>query len=177
MTPASNKFGVVFLTLAVIVLMSLTDASQTKTRVTRLPGKRFRIPRQSGCQDGEYQQAGITCCRCPAGHKVVRHCKSNPNDGECGPCDTNLEVVVPCTSIQNTKCQCKEDHYCSSGTDTCILCQPCQQCGVEGIKAKDPSPQVETTNQRIKQSCRFSVISNLACLILQMYWVGGICRK
>lgn len=37
----------------------------------------------------------------------------------------NLEVEEECTAGRDTKCRCKEDHFCSS--ESCTICHPCKK--------------------------------------------------
>ncbi|XP_028983607.1 tumor necrosis factor receptor superfamily member 6-like isoform X2 [Betta splendens] len=120
--------------------------------------------KRSACVDGTYVINGRTCCRCAAGQYRSSHCSDVPNDTKCTYCErgtynsepnsdascqpcrscdhqhAGLEVDEPCTSASNTKCRCAADHYCDSGD--CKVCQPCRQCGSEGVQ----SPCTPTLN-------------------------------
>ncbi|XP_053188579.1 tumor necrosis factor receptor superfamily member 6-like [Scomber japonicus] len=113
------------------------------------------------CPNGlpTYDHEGKKCCKCDKGQRWIGHCtatsstkcekcasgtyNSLPNDlPTCEPCiscssNANLEVREHCTSVSDTKCQCKKDHYCTGYMkDTCRLCNPCKVCGDEGIKER-----------------------------------------
>uniref|UniRef100_A0A3B4UJN8 Tumor necrosis factor receptor superfamily member 6-like n=1 Tax=Seriola dumerili TaxID=41447 RepID=A0A3B4UJN8_SERDU len=158
MASDSNKFSNKFITLALLFLsLAYSSASSlTKEGIAQHPVTLVRNRRQSKCQNGEYEHKGMLCCQCGAGQRLVSHCTKNgsyavcelckdgtfsshPNFQEkcepctsCGQTNANLEVKEPCTPAQDTKCGCKEGHYCSSGTDVCRLCQPCEKCADEG---------------------------------------------
>ncbi|XP_034408489.1 tumor necrosis factor receptor superfamily member 23 [Cyclopterus lumpus] len=109
------------------------------------------------CVDGIYEHGGGICCLCGAGQYLKEHCTTSEQYGECELCtrntyrslpnsldscepctscsqpNANLVVKQACTSAIDAKCQCKKDHYCSSGTETCIICNPCKECP-KGIK-------------------------------------------
>uniref|UniRef100_A0A3B4FD20 Tumor necrosis factor receptor superfamily member 6 n=1 Tax=Pundamilia nyererei TaxID=303518 RepID=A0A3B4FD20_9CICH len=109
------------------------------------------------CLDGTYNFRNWTCCNCPVGQRVIRHCTNgNRRDGKCEICEkdtynsepsdretchrctscaqanANLEVEEECTVGRDTKCRCKEDHFCSS--ESCTICHPCKKCGIGGVK-------------------------------------------
>uniref|UniRef100_A0A8C4NRI1 Apoptosis-mediating surface antigen FAS n=1 Tax=Dicentrarchus labrax TaxID=13489 RepID=A0A8C4NRI1_DICLA len=96
---------------------------------------------------------------CGAGWRVVKHCNTNLQRGECKECEAetyssyhndqtscepctscshpnaNLEVVEHCTPASDAKCGCKKDHYCVTAEESCKLCHPCKTCdGPENIK-------------------------------------------
>ncbi|XP_071336506.1 tumor necrosis factor receptor superfamily member 6 isoform X2 [Trachinotus anak] len=109
----------------------LTFGNDTQHPIKRL----LRNRRQDVCQDGHYQHDGKTCCLCAAGQQLVNHCDKKPDDGKCEPCEpANLEEDAPCSAAQDAKCRCKKDHFCSSGKESCLLCQPCKKCRPDDVK-------------------------------------------
>ncbi|KAK5623471.1 hypothetical protein CRENBAI_013785 [Crenichthys baileyi] len=131
----------------------------TEPEVRRLSFRELLRVRRQACADGTYQHDGKTCCLCAAGQHVKDHCKISADDRQCEfcqarstynsepnskmscePCtscsheNANLEVEEPCTIYKDTKCKCKKDHYCTSGTGTCKICQPCDKCDSTGVK-------------------------------------------
>uniref|UniRef100_A0A3P8Q107 Tumor necrosis factor receptor superfamily member 6 n=2 Tax=Astatotilapia calliptera TaxID=8154 RepID=A0A3P8Q107_ASTCA len=116
-----------------------------------------RIRREPECLDGTYNFTNWSCCNCPVGQRVIEHCtngnkmngkceicerdtyNSEPSDREtchrctsCAQANANLEVEEECTAGRDTKCRCKEDHFCSS--ESCTICHPCKKCGIGGVK-------------------------------------------
>ncbi|XP_062257417.1 tumor necrosis factor receptor superfamily member 6 isoform X1 [Platichthys flesus] len=114
--------------------------------------------RRQACPYGTYEHEGWTCCLCGAGQQVKTHCTAaNQTNGKCEACDpdtynshataqefcepctscihpnANLEVAENCTRTSNAKCRCKNGHYCDRGPETCKVCNPCKECGSEGV--------------------------------------------
>ncbi|XP_035519231.1 tumor necrosis factor receptor superfamily member 6 [Morone saxatilis] len=137
-------------------------------------------PASGQCTDGTYNYKGKDCCRCGAGWHVVKHCNASLQRGECKECDhetynsdpngqtscepctscshgnDNLEVVEPCTPARDTKCGCKEGHYCNTPEEICRLCQACETCGgPENIK----EPCTNRTNTVCKEKSEGGNIS------------------
>ncbi|XP_054456288.1 tumor necrosis factor receptor superfamily member 6 [Anoplopoma fimbria] len=143
MAATSSMFSVGFI---VFVLLSVTTTSAEERSATN-----------AMCVDGMYAHGARNCCLCAAGQHLVNHCTTDQQFGKCEPCATNtysnqptyqkscepctscshtnadLELEEPCTPASDAKCRCKKDHYCSSSTETCTLCNPCTECP-EGIK-------------------------------------------
>ncbi|CAJ1067280.1 tumor necrosis factor receptor superfamily member 6 [Xyrichtys novacula] len=150
---------------------------------------------RSQCVDGTYKHAGRDCCRCGAGSKVVEHCTENLKHGKCEPCEDgrfnshptgetkcedctfcthpneNLEVDEPCTAARDAKCRCQPDHYCVSGTESCLLCHPCKKCGAEGIKWKCAGNNNTVCNE-IKDKSQGGVIAGI---IFAVIFVIAVC--
>ncbi|KAF7668377.1 hypothetical protein LDENG_00016890 [Lucifuga dentata] len=158
----------------------------------------FHSKRQSElCQDGEYQHEGKTCCKCGAGLRLKKHCRLQKDDRECAYCqlgitysshpnfqescepctscahpNANLEVAEPCTIARDTVCQCKKDHFCSSGIEPCRLCQPCKECGAEGVKVActDISDTICNTSLGVTLGAVFVVIVLLAVIVIGLWY-------
>ncbi|XP_020776953.2 tumor necrosis factor receptor superfamily member 6 [Boleophthalmus pectinirostris] len=133
-----------YVVLAVCMLASQTEEG------------RVRVRRQ-GCRYDTYSYEERFCCKCGPGFRVKEHCtiqsetdcvpcitgkeyQSQPNQEKtCEPCTScehphaNLVVDRQCTPSVDSTCKCKENHYCSSGAESCKTCEPCQSCS-EGIK-------------------------------------------
>ncbi|TDH01398.1 hypothetical protein EPR50_G00179450 [Perca flavescens] len=148
----SSRFPAWFITLVLLTLLVSAASSSGQNG--------------SHCIDGTYDHEGRTCCLCGAGLHLVEHCttdlqigkcqtcpkleySSHPNyETSCEPCTScsqpsaNLEVDEPCTPARNTRCRCKENHYCSSDIKPCITCKPCKVCD-EGIEV-DCTPNSDT---------------------------------
>lgn len=140
---APRKCTACFVTIVICLL-----TCQTQGRVVRI--------KRQDCPDGTHDQG--SCCNCGPGQKLKKPCtelvqtecelceggkeyQSHANYLEtCEPCSScsqinaNLEVDQHCTPYKNTVCKCKKNHYCSSGTQPCQICEPCQECGTEGVK-------------------------------------------
>ncbi|XP_055083224.1 tumor necrosis factor receptor superfamily member 6 isoform X2 [Periophthalmus magnuspinnatus] len=150
-----------------VVLALCMLASQTEGRVRRL--------RRQSCLNGTYEYMGLTCCKCAAGSKVEEHCTSQTQT-RCEPCEpgkqyqshanelktcesctscghpsANLEVDRQCTPLVDSTCKCKENHYCSSGTTPCKICEPCQLCDSEGIKVACSATNNTICNDKSKE--------------------------
>ncbi|MED6277993.1 hypothetical protein CHARACLAT_019188 [Characodon lateralis] len=150
-------FNLIF--LHVFCVITLSYSVSTEPEVRRLSFRELLRVRRQVCADGTYTHDGKTCCLCSAGQHLIGHCKtstdntqceicqpgstysSHPNSKEsCEPCtscsheNANLEVEESCTIYRDTKCKCKKDHYCPSGTGTCTICQPCDKCDFTGVK-------------------------------------------
>ncbi|XP_008285019.1 tumor necrosis factor receptor superfamily member 6 [Stegastes partitus] len=157
MASTFHPWLIIFLFLHVS-LDYFSASSEPEGSVFRGSFKEFTRRRRQGCQDGTYVHEGKTCCLCAAGQRLVKHCVDKPDDRICEHCEmhvtynsdpnsqetclpctscsqphANLEEDSPCTPARNTKCRCKENHFCNSGTETCEICQPCTKCehGVE----------------------------------------------
>ncbi|XP_067374739.1 tumor necrosis factor receptor superfamily member 6 isoform X2 [Channa argus] len=153
----------VFVGLCLLLPLACYSASsQTQGSVGGRSPKGLLRKKRNLCVDGTYEYNGRECCLCGAGLKLKNHCVLNKDDGNCTQCDANtynshpnfkqscepctscdhpnanLQIDEPCTTARNTKCKCKEDHYCiNAGLDSsesCILCIPCTVCGAAGIK-------------------------------------------
>uniref|UniRef100_A0A667YNM4 Uncharacterized protein n=1 Tax=Myripristis murdjan TaxID=586833 RepID=A0A667YNM4_9TELE len=129
------------LTVVLLLFRRVTSSAppQTKAKDTPVPLYQALLTRvrRQGCQDGEYQHEGKTCCFCPAGQHLVNHCTENHGqnckiceDGKymshpniqtnCDTCTScshrsaNLEEKEPCTVYRNRVCQCKDGFYCTT---------------------------------------------------------------
>ncbi|KAM9344910.1 tumor necrosis factor receptor superfamily member 6 [Symphorus nematophorus] len=141
MAADQNKLPLWFITLVLFFFLALESVFSS-----------------SPCADGTYDHDGRKCCQCRVGSRLVKHCTTNLQYGECEDCESgwytsspnsqmscepctscshpneNLEEDEPCTPGRDRKCRCKKDHYCFSQPDICRLCHPCKNCGDEGIK-------------------------------------------
>ncbi|XP_015236337.1 PREDICTED: tumor necrosis factor receptor superfamily member 6-like isoform X2 [Cyprinodon variegatus] len=163
---SSNRVskGLILLLIGVFCLINVSISSPV------FNGTHLRVKRQ-GCQDGTYKHEGRDCCLCAAGQRLKNHCTTSPDDRECEFCEpgisynsepnskescepctscshenANLEVDEPCTPYKDTKCKCKANHYCNSGT--CKICQPCDKCDATGVK----EPCTATSNAVCNES-------------------------
>ncbi|XP_040905927.1 tumor necrosis factor receptor superfamily member 6 [Toxotes jaculatrix] len=151
------------------------------------------------CADGTYQHEGNTCCLCGAGQRLERHCTVKQYDEVCKPCDAgtyisqpnsqqhcepctscdhpnaNLEVAEACTAARNTKCRCKEDHYCSSGTETCRICHPCEKCDAEGVKVACTATNNTVCNDKTEGENSLTGITIAVIVVLVALGVGLYC--
>ncbi|KAK9541451.1 hypothetical protein VZT92_001493 [Zoarces viviparus] len=145
------------------------------------------------CVDETYRysdiKGGRTCCLCGTGQYVKNHCTTDLQYGECKECDpntyssqpnnrkscepctscsqpnANLEEKEPCTFAVDTKCQCKQDHYCSSGTETCRLCNPCKECP-EGVKVACSGHNNTVCNDKIEEENNNGVIIGIVVALI-----------
>lgn len=154
------------------------------------------------CTDGTYEHEGRECCLCGAGLHLVEHCSTSQTYGKCEPCGSgkysshpnyqlscepctscshpngNLEVDEPCTPAVDTKCRCKKDHYCNSGTETCKLCHPCKECGDEGIKVACTSNNNTVCNEIKEVSHVGGIIAGiLVAVVIIAAAVAGVLWK
>uniref|UniRef100_A0A3B4BC00 Uncharacterized protein n=1 Tax=Periophthalmus magnuspinnatus TaxID=409849 RepID=A0A3B4BC00_9GOBI len=148
---------------------------------------------RQGCFNGTYEYMGLTCCKCAAGKSVEEHCTSQTQT-RCEPCEpgkqyqshanelktcescttcghpsANLEVDRQCTPLVDSTCKCKENHYCSSGTTPCKICEPCQLCDSEGIKVACSATNNTICNDKSKgivSPCGVSVLVISACICI-----------
>ncbi|XP_074532121.1 tumor necrosis factor receptor superfamily member 5 isoform X2 [Halichoeres trimaculatus] len=150
------------------------------------------------CVDGTYSHEGRECCLCGVGLKLVEHCTTRLQYGKCEPCDLgtfsshpssegkcepctscthpneNLEVEEQCTSARNTKCRCKQDHYCSSSTDICHLCHPCKKCGAEGIKIQCAGKNNTVCNEDIQDKGEAGKIVGIVIAIIALLAIVAV---
>ncbi|XP_029376976.1 tumor necrosis factor receptor superfamily member 6 [Echeneis naucrates] len=174
-----------------LVLSSVTSPALQPAKRPR------RLRRQGGCQDGTYTHEGRTCCLCAAGERLVRHCQTTPNDGQCESCEhntynthpnsqtscqpctscdhpnANLMLAEPCTRAQDAKCQCKMDHYCTSGTDICHLCTPCKKCGAEGVKIACTYMYNTVCNPETEEK-NTGMIGGIVAVVLIVFVIAGL---
>ncbi|XP_067466401.1 tumor necrosis factor receptor superfamily member 6 isoform X1 [Thunnus thynnus] len=145
----SNMIPVWFIIFA-LSLVSVLSPTEGKEPI------RSRRQDSNFCIDGTYVHGNRSCCKCGAGQLLIQHCTVNPNDRKCDHCKegtytshpnfqttcepctqcddkANLKVDEPCSPDRNTKCRCKEDHYCDK-EEPCTFCFPCKVCGAYGIK-------------------------------------------
>ncbi|XP_039994468.1 tumor necrosis factor receptor superfamily member 6 isoform X2 [Xiphias gladius] len=185
MASPSRGFPVCFTTFVLLlshVSPAYSSASLlTEAKVPRPVKGLFRNRRQL-CDYGDYKYEGRTCCLCGPGQKLESHCNTRPNDQQCKQCDSgtysshpnsqpscepckscdhpfaNLEEAEPCTPAANTKCRCKKDHYCGSGTEICSLCHHCKECGAEGIKVACTSTNNTVCNDKTQGGNSWTII-------------------
>ncbi|KAK7152931.1 hypothetical protein R3I93_010990 [Phoxinus phoxinus] len=156
-------------------------------------GRRMR-KRRDTCGEGRppYQHEGKTCCQCPTGYRVLRHCtdtnqtacdrcesntySDHPNsDHNCRPCkicntDANMELETKCSEYSNTVCKCQKDHYCDQGVQ-CKICKPCDTCDEVDIACNVCKDAKDTTmsNGAIAAAVLVPVIA-IICLVLFFLW-------
>uniref|UniRef100_A0A667XYM5 Death domain-containing protein n=1 Tax=Myripristis murdjan TaxID=586833 RepID=A0A667XYM5_9TELE len=129
------------LTVVLLLFRRVTSSAppQTKAKDTPVPLYQALLTRvrRQGCQDGEYQHEGKTCCFCPAGNLGVLPSQINliclKHHQGLTPtlmpvcCSSvilaNLEEKEPCTVYRNRVCQCKDGFYCT--TPGCVTCRLC----------------------------------------------------
>ncbi|XP_029925760.1 tumor necrosis factor receptor superfamily member 6 isoform X2 [Myripristis murdjan] len=207
---ASNSFSAFFSVLFffTICLPWVTSSAppQTKAKDTPVPLYQALLTRvrRQGCQDGEYQHEGKTCCFCPAGQHLVNHCTENHGqnckiceDGKymshpniqtnCDTCTScshrsaNLEEKEPCTVYRNRVCQCKDGFYCT--TPGCVTCRLCEECGDRGVKVKCKgtvnticNDQKQGTNPAaIIVPVLFAVVVAALLVVLYLRWKKKLC--
>ncbi|KAJ0004720.1 hypothetical protein NQD34_010934 [Periophthalmus magnuspinnatus] len=172
-----------------VVLALCMLASQTEGRVRRV--------RRQGCLNGTYEYMGLTCCKCAAGSKVEEHCTSQAQT-RCEPCEpgkqyqshanelktcesctscghpsANLEVDRQCTPLVDSTCKCKENHYCSSGTTPCKICEPCQLCDSEGIKVACSATNNTICNDKSKDNNVVVIVGSTVGTCLAVLVIGA----
>ncbi|KAG7492706.1 hypothetical protein MATL_G00017680 [Megalops atlanticus] len=150
--------------LACILFVAYAASSSLAKRAVTLntTEDRHRVKRES-CQEGYDSVTG--CCFCPSGFHVVKGCSENKNDTSCEECQSgtfsehknlemtcepcsrcdgkaNLEVESACTPRTNTKCKCKEGHYCES--EGCKVCHPCKICEDGFVVENECTPTKDT---------------------------------
>ncbi|XP_026865087.2 hematopoietic death receptor isoform X1 [Electrophorus electricus] len=102
----------------------------------------------------EYLYNGICCLNCPAGTYVKEHCSRASSRGHCVQCDFDTytehdnglakcfqctkcrldqDPGAPCTTTQNTRCQCKKGLYCLPD-QVCEVCKTCSRCKEDEVE-------------------------------------------
>ncbi|XP_047459820.1 tumor necrosis factor receptor superfamily member 6 [Mugil cephalus] len=191
MASASKISTLLIFLIFFVDLLSLAISSTQANVHQDSPYGKSRIRRQT-CVDGMYDHEGKQCCKCAAGQRVEKHCTtdltygqcefceedtyiSHPNgQTSCDPCtscnqpNANLEVDLPCTRARNTRCRCKTDHYCDTGT--CKVCLPCTTCEFGVDKACTP-----TSDAVCKEANNNNVGAIVApIVIVALLVIGGI---
>ncbi|KAM6465671.1 tumor necrosis factor receptor superfamily member 10B-like isoform 1-T1 [Liasis olivaceus] len=102
-------------------------------------------PLQAYCDPGEYPYSGICCKYCPAGTHFEEYCDfphtlgkcKSCTDGEnymdrenrldhclsCDECKSGFRMVKPCTTKNNTVCQCNDGYFRPQGCEECMKCK------------------------------------------------------
>lgn len=117
------------------------------------------------CQDGHFNPQ-------PNYERNCHRCTS------CSQRSENLEVDTPCTIARDTRCRCKQHHFCHSFNEgICILCHPCIQCGPEGIKHQCTGSNNTVCNDKTEVSgggdattIVVAVLLTLAALTAVLVW-------
>ncbi|GAA6229330.1 tumor necrosis factor receptor superfamily member 6 isoform X1 [Lates japonicus] len=176
--------------LAWFIACDLLCSCVLQAKKTRFPVKALLRHRRQSCADGTYEHEGMTCCLCGAGLKLESHCLRSRDDRQCSPCEhgkyssqpnfqpqcdpctscehpnANLEVEEPCTPARDTKCRCKKNHFCSSGTETCRICYPCRECGDEGVKVPCTAKNNTVCNDKIEGGNTGTIIAIIVPILL-----------
>ncbi|CAN9499724.1 unnamed protein product [Ophioblennius macclurei] len=159
----------------------------------------FRMKRQV-CLDGTYEHEGKTCCLCAAGQFLKEHCNLSQDDGKCDHCEpgstynnhpnnletcqvctscthpnANLEVAERCTIARDTKCRCKQDHYCISNTGICTICQPCTKCSTSIKEACTATSDTVCNEPEGSQTSKIVGLIVAVLVILAGAAVGVVC--
>ncbi|KAM3605734.1 uncharacterized protein V6R79_003827 [Siganus canaliculatus] len=152
------------------------------------------------CQDGTYEHGKRTCCLCGIGYHLEQHCTSVPADRTCTPCregetymsqpndltscdsctscsheNDNLEEDEPCLPSRDRKCRCKKDHYCVSWTNSksCMLCQPCAQCGSEGVKTECTNSSDTVCNDK-RQGTNLGIVVGILVAVIAILAAAAV---
>lgn len=67
-----------------------------------------------------------TCKSCVNGSTYTEYDNKLQRCLSCSSCEHNMEVLIPCTTIKNTQCQCMEGTYYDQMYQTCIHCSSCE---------------------------------------------------
>ncbi|XP_026166014.1 tumor necrosis factor receptor superfamily member 6 [Mastacembelus armatus] len=195
---ALKRFPAVFFTfVSAFCLLALpAPSSQTDGIVPWRTLKGLSRGKRQVCVDGAYEHNGKSCCLCAAGMKLEKPCSVQPDDRQCKQCEpqtynsdpnsksscepctscdqpnANLEVAEPCTPARDTRCRCKKNHYC--GTEPCKLCQPCKECGAEGIQVACTAINNTFCNDKIDERNQTGVIiSVIVGIVILGAIIGG----
>nr|XP_057913293.1 tumor necrosis factor receptor superfamily, member a isoform X2 [Doryrhamphus excisus] len=153
--PALGKFSVLLAMLVLAVRSPCRAAEPLPAAVAaaQWSGDDFRnltLRRHRTCVENEqYHHQGLCCLNCPAGTFVLRACERDHQQGVCSPCEhghtytehpNGMNRCLPCThcrqdeketasctTMSDTKCQCKPGTFCVSD-QACEVCKRCAKC-------------------------------------------------
>ncbi|KAM3599796.1 uncharacterized protein V6R79_011748 [Siganus canaliculatus] len=129
--------------------------------------KNLTLRRLRTCVENEqYLHQGLCCLNCQAGTFVKKECEVDHEQGTCVPCEhgqtytehsngmnrclpcthcrSDETVTAPCSTIADTKCQCKPGTFCVPD-QACEVCKRCAKCkpGEEEVKKCTPVSNTE----------------------------------
>ncbi|MBN3319496.1 TNR22 factor, partial [Atractosteus spatula] len=135
-------FKILMLTVTFLVVSRTNAAADFSNRTAQL----------KVCQEEEYLDGQICCKKCEAGQYVKSPCTSPSTYGQCEACAGGKDYTehanglkrcihcsrcrsdqvetVPCTTVQNRRCQCKPGYFCRP-EEACEVCKRCSRCKEE----------------------------------------------
>nr|CCQ71731.1 tumor necrosis factor receptor 1 [Channa striata] len=121
--------------------------------------------------DQEYPHNNICCLKCPAGTYATLACTISGGRSQCEDCDygtytehanglhqcfkctqcrSDQEIVRPCTTTQDTQCQCKPGWFCVPD-QACEVCKRCSKCKTDEELARNCTSTTNTECKKRKQ--------------------------
>ncbi|KAK2837734.1 hypothetical protein Q5P01_014946 [Channa striata] len=151
--------------------------------------------------DQEYPHNNICCLKCPAGTYATLACTISGGRSQCEDCDygtytehanglhqcfkctqcrSDQEIVRPCTTTQDTQCQCKPGWFCDPD-QACEVCKRCSKCKTDEELARNCTSTTNTECKKRKQEpetcCTDCASSGGNCCIAIVIVLRRLCQS
>ncbi|XP_067457734.1 hematopoietic death receptor isoform X1 [Thunnus thynnus] len=182
---------IIFNEVLVVSFLLFTPTWAFPPSGVELGGSRRR--RDVTCRDNvEHPSNNICCKNCPAGKYVKSPCTRAGEMGECEECvfgtyiehssglercfkctlcRPDQEVVRPCTSTQDTECQCKAGRFCAPD-QACEVCKTCSRCKKDEVIVRNCTT---TTNTECKKIQSPSASTSVIAPVIGMFLLVAFC--